>query len=96
MPGAHTHGMSRACGATTVVIGQSHVFVNGKLWAVEGDPNSHGNGALIASGSKVFINGKKVIVNAPDAAAPDNLCPPLGGQHCTPFTAQGSGNVKCY
>lgn len=96
MPGAHTHGMTRICGATTVVIGQSHVYVNGKLWAVEGDPNTHGNGALIASGSTVFINGKKVIVHAPDTASADNRCPPEGPPHCEPATAQGSGNVKCY
>lgn len=27
------------------------------------------------------------------AAAPDALCPPLGGDHCAPVTASGSSNV---
>jgi hypothetical protein len=32
-----------------------------------------------------------VIVHAPDAAAPDDLCIPIGGPHCEPMTAEGSG-----
>jgi len=96
MPGAHRHGDLRTCGATTIVSGQSSVFCNGKLWAVEGDPNTHGSGGLIATGSKVFINGKKVIVNSQDPANPDNRCPDEGGEHCSPDTAAGSGNVFCY
>jgi len=37
MPAAHRHDDLRVCGATTIVSGQGTVFVNGKLWAVEGD-----------------------------------------------------------
>lgn len=72
--------------------GQSSVFVNGKLWSVEGDPETHGNGQLVASHSSVTINGKKVIVNTPDTAAADNAphSPPLTN------TAQGSPNVFGY
>lgn len=60
------------------------------LWAVAGDQNSHGDGALIASQTAVKINGKSVIVHQPDSASPDDLCPLVGGDHCTPKTASGS------
>lgn len=96
MPPAHLNGDLRVCGAVTVVSGQSTVFVNGQLWAVEGDPNSHGGGALIPSGSTVLIEGKPVIVHAPDSAAADALCPIVGPPHCAPATAEGSGNVGAY
>jgi len=78
--------------ATTVVVGQSSVFCNGKLWAVDRDPNSHGAGELIPSGSSVTINGKRVIVHRPDSAEIDSFI------HITPLTntAQGSGDVTAY
>lgn len=91
MPAAHRHGDARVCGAATVVQGQSSVFVNGKLWAVEGDPNTDGLGNLLPSVNGVFAGGKRVIVHAPDAALPDLLCPM--DPHCAPATAQGSPNV---
>lgn len=95
--GAHRHGDLRTCGATTVVTNQSTVFVNNKLWAVQGDKNTHGNGDLIAvTGTTVFVENKLVIVHGPDNALPDNLCPEEAGQHCTPFTAQGSGDTEIY
>lgn len=92
MSQAHREGDNRACGAKTVVVGQKNVFVNGKLWAVEDDPNTHTAGGLIASGSTVFINGKKVIVNKPDVAKVD------GADHAgaADETAQGSDNVFAY
>lgn len=83
MPNSHVHGNSRACGATTIVVGQTFVTVNGKLWAVEGDINTDGGGALSSSHSWLTINGKGVIVNG-DSAAPDSLCPIPGGAHCNP------------
>ena len=43
MPAAHRNGDLRTCGATTSVTGQSTVTVNGKLWAVLGDKDSHCN-----------------------------------------------------
>lgn len=76
-----------------MVAGQSSTFVDGKLWAVQGDPNSHGAGALIPTVSSVLIQGKAVIVNSPDPASADNLCPTLDGEHCTPKTAGGSGTT---
>jgi hypothetical protein len=96
MAGAHLNGQLRTCGATTIVVGQTSVFVNGLLWAVDGDVNSHGNGNLIASGTFVTIAGKRVVINKPDLAMPDNLCPVPGGTHCSPMTAQGSVSVFCY
>lgn len=96
MPAAHRNGDARVCGAATVVAGQTTVFVNGRLWAVSGDPNSHGGGGLVPSGTSVFINGLPVIVHAPDGAAPDALCPSLNGPHCAPATAAGSPNVFAY
>ena len=95
MPGAHRETDLRACGATTIVIGQSTVFVNNLLWAVENDPNTDGNGQLIPSGSTVRINNKPVIIDGDDAQ-PDDLCIPLGGLHCAPAAVQGSGDVSCY
>ena len=93
MPAAHRFTDSRICGAGTIVTGQSTVFVNGLLWAVQGDPNDHGAGNLVASGApNVFIEGKPVIVVG-DPANEDNLCPPLGPPHCSPDAAAGSGNV---
>lgn len=71
---AHRDGDLRVCGAATIVAGQSTVFVNGKLWAVDGDPNDHGEGNLIHTGTTIFIEGKPVIVDSHDPAVPDLLC----------------------
>ena len=91
---AHRHGDKRACGATTVVQGQSTVTINGKLWAVEGDPNTHLNGNLNnTTGSSVTINGKPVIVHGPDLAkVPDNQ----GHAPDETKTADGAASVFCY
>lgn len=88
----HRHSDSRACGASTVVAGQGTVFANGLLVSVDADPNSHGAGALSAACNQVFINGKMVVIVG-NSAAPDSLCPPLGGAHCAPASTGGSGNV---
>ena len=93
MPASHRNSDLRECDATTIVSGQSTVFVNGKLWAVEGDKNSHGDGDLVSSlASDIFISGKKVIVVG-DQAIADDLCPILGEPHCMPGASQGSGDV---
>ena len=89
----HRNTDARTCGATTVVSGQSTVYANGLLIAVNGDPNSHGDGNLIAGCNNVYIGGKLVVNHSPDGASADSLCPPLGGDHCGPNTAQGSPNV---
>ena len=67
-----------------------------QLWAVRGDPNSHGGGNLIAQNPQtVFINGISVIEHG-DPAYPDSFCPKPGGPHCNPATARGSGTVFVY
>lgn len=66
-----------------------------KLWAVEGDPNSHGNGNLIASNHTVFINGIPVIKNS-DPAEPDKKCPGPPHPHCNPLSVTGSSSVFVY
>ena len=74
MPGAHRNNDSRFCGAKTIVQGQSTVTVNGKLWAVEGDIDTHCNqGSLNAvyGSLNVKINSKLVICGMGDTAAPD-------------------------
>lgn len=97
MPEVHRNGDSRACGATTVVSGQSSVYVNDKLVAVETDPNSHGAGGLNASinPGTVFIEGKEMVVNGSSAAA-DSLCPTLGGSHCAPSATSGSSDTFAF
>jgi len=89
MPGVHRHGDNRSCGATTTVTGQSTVFVEGKLFSVNGDPNTHGSGALIASGTTVSVNEKPVIIIG-DNASTDSLA------HTNPSAATGSGTVSAY
>lgn len=82
----HRHGDSRACGATTLVTGQNFVFVDGQLWSVEGDQNTHSGGALIAGKiAAIYINGKRVIGNG-DSAVEDGL------KHSDPATS-GDANV---
>jgi len=88
MPISHLNGESRACGATTVVVGQNFVKVDGNLWAVAGDPDTDGEGALINSQSFVTINGIPVILQGDNAAA-DSLCIPVGGAHCDPYATGG-------
>lgn len=66
----------------------------GELWAVKGDPNTHGGGNLIAQNPQtVFVNGISVIEHG-DPANPDSLCP--AGPHCNPATAAGSTTVFVY
>jgi|APGre2960657373_1045057.scaffolds.fasta_scaffold69924_2 uncharacterized Zn-binding protein involved in type VI secretion len=90
----HRQDDSRICGATTVVTGQTTVYANGKLVAVNGDKNTHGEGGLIAATKQVYIAGK-MVVNLGDSAAQDNLCGVIGqpATHCDPYTTTGSSNV---
>ena len=79
MPGAHRVTDSRICGAVTSGSSQGTVFVNNKLWAVAGDPNSHGGGSLISvyGPKNIYIEGKHVIVAPGDRAGPDSALHPL-------------------
>lgn len=89
---SHRQDDARACGATTIVVGQDFVTIEGKLWSVDGDPNSDGGGNLSASKTYVTIGGTPIIV-AGDSAAPDALCPIPGGPHCAPFATGFSSLV---
>lgn len=74
MPKAHREDDLRFCDAKTWVINQSTVFVNDKLWAVEGDLDDHCEmGALIAvyGPPSVKIEDKYVICAVGDEAEPD-------------------------
>jgi hypothetical protein len=81
MPGVHRHGDTRKCGATTTVVGQSTVFINGKLCAVDGDTCTHENGNLkpIYGAKNVYIENKLIICALGDTAhVPDNAGHPPG------------------
>ena len=90
---SHRDGDSRTCGATTIVGGQDFVTVDGKLWAVDGDINSDGDGGLITSHSWLTIAGKGIIVVG-DSADPDDLCPIPGGPHCNPASSSGDDLIN--
>lgn len=92
MAAVHRKTDLRSCGATTLVIGQSTVYANNLLISVDGDPNSHDGGELVAACNQVFINNK-LVVDIGDSAVADNLCPSSGGLHCTPKSDSGSPNV---
>lgn len=82
----------RACGATTIA-SQDFVFIEGKAWAVQGDPNTDGAGGLISSKTFIKINGVPISVQG-DSANQDNLCPILAGPHCAPSATGFSNLVK--
>jgi uncharacterized Zn-binding protein involved in type VI secretion len=64
------------------------------LVATKGDPNNAGGGNLIAQNPQtVFVNNIPVIED-PDPAAPDSVCPIP--PHCNPATAEGSDTVFVY
>jgi len=88
----HRHTDDRSCNAKTTVTGNTTVFANSKLVSVDGDPNTHGSGGLIAACNEVYVHSKMVVNHSPDGAKKDNLCP-LNPIHCNPATAQGSGDV---
>lgn len=92
MPDVHLNGQLRVCGAHTVVQEQSSVTVDGELWAVHGDPNSHGAGLLITSTFDITIEGKGIIAHKPDLATMDNL---LHDPALTQ-TAEGYAGVTVY
>ena len=93
MPGIHRHSDSRICGATTQVAGQSNVYAENLLVSVNGDPNSHGGGGLIAIDNGVYVNNILVVNHTPTSAAADTKCKKEGPPHCNPMTAQGSSTV---
>ncbi len=98
MPPVHLDQMLRYCGALTQVTGQSSVFMNGVLAAVEGDKDTHGDGGDLIQRygpGNIIIEGKKLIVAMGDTATPDSegLV-----QHpfCPTDPSQGSTNIFAY
>lgn len=91
MPGVHRDKDQRGCGAATLA-SNPNVYVNNKLAAVDGNPNSHGGGALNAACNNVYIGGILVVIQT-NSAAPDSLCPLPGGAHCNPHAVGASGDV---
>lgn len=91
MTAIHRHGDLRSCSATTIVEGQSNVYANGKLISVDGDPNTHLGGDLIASGTTVFINNINVIVVGDVAEIDGQL-----HEGTADAASQGSGDVEAY
>lgn len=93
MPKAHRNGDLRNCNATTIVEGQGTVYVNGKLWAVNYDPNSHGDGHLRPiTGHTVFCEGKEIIVLTDTCYDPDDADHPPPSDD----PAQASDDVFAY
>lgn len=90
---SHRIGDSRSCGAVTNPSGQDFVTIEGQLWAVNGDPNSHESGGLITSNSWLTINGLGIIVVG-NSANPDDLCPIEEGPHCNPVATGFSDLVN--
>tara|TARA_X000001036_G_C20676264_1_gene804298 strand:+ start:63 stop:368 length:306 start_codon:yes stop_codon:yes gene_type:complete len=88
----HRQGDSRVCGATTVAQ-QSTVRANNRFVSIDGDPNTHGGGSLIATDTvgKVRVAGRAVILNY-DPASPDSICPIP--PHCGPNASSASPNVR--
>lgn len=95
MRAVHRIGDLRACGATTVPAGSTatrRVLINGQVVSLNGDVNTDGGGVLVASSTRVFVNGVAVVLSG-DQSGPDALCPTPGGPHCAPAATQGSPNV---
>ena len=65
-----------------------------QLWAVRGDPNSHGGGALISQNPQTVYVNSITVIEHPDPASPDSFCP--AGPHCNPATARGSSRSFVY
>jgi len=71
---AHRNTDSRACGASTVTAQSKNVYVNGLLWSINGDPNSHGDGNLSAATKNVYVNGLLWSINGdPNSHGDGNL-----------------------
>lgn len=86
---AHRQGDKRQCGANTIVVGQSTVFINNYLASVDGDPNSHRMGNLIAHCNNVYIENLLAVNHTPDKAGRDLADHPMPPTD----TAEGSPNV---
>lgn len=97
MPQSHRDTDLRACTAQTTVVGQSTVYVNNLLWAVEYDLDTHcaPKGPLKPTLRTVFVENKNVIVVGDGFHAID-LQPPICVVPHQPFAASGSPNTYTY
>tara|TARA_B100001094_G_scaffold259111_1_gene259177 strand:+ start:918 stop:1214 length:297 start_codon:yes stop_codon:yes gene_type:complete len=88
----HRQGDSRICGASTIAQ-QNTVRANYRFVSIQGDPNTHGAGALKATETvgKVRVANTPVILQN-DPASPDRLCPIP--PHCGPDASSASPNVR--
>lgn len=82
MPRAHRDNDFRVCGGQTQVIGQTTVWVNNKLWSVDGDPEKPGNHAgapnkPVYPPRNVWIENKRIICSP----AGDTVYSPDGRLH---------------
>lgn len=66
------------------------------LISVQGNPNTHGGGGLIADNPQTVQVKNIPVIELVDPADPDALCGPLGGSHCNPESAAASPNVFVY
>ena len=97
MPSVHRNTDSRACGALTTVIGQSTVYVNNLLWAVEFDTDTHCDpkGPLKPTKRQIFIQNKNVIV-VNDGFHANDFEPPLCIIPHSPTAKGGSSDTSAY
>jgi len=97
MPSAHRNTDSRACGALTTVVGQTTVYVNNLLWAVEFDLDTHclPKGPLKPKKREIYIENKNIIVIGDEFHAIDYE-PPLCIIPHTPTPTGGSPDTYAY
>ncbi len=88
----HRDTDTRICAAFTTVVNQDDVFANELLVASDGDTCTDSNGQLNANADEVYVHNI-LVVGHTATAAPDGVCPVLGGDHCGPNTNEGSPNV---
>jgi len=94
MAAIHRDTDLRACGATTNVVGQSSVYVNGLLASVKNDPNSHRDGNLNANinDGTVFIENQLVVLLG-SSASKDKKYITEGVPHNNPSATTASPDV---
>lgn len=82
----HRDKDARVCGAKTVTTATT-VYIEGQLVALDDDPNTHGDGNIIATGyTNVYMESKKVAVKG-DNAKGDNAT------HSNPYCTGSASNT---
>lgn len=99
MPMVHRHTDLRECGATTIVVGQSTVFVNNLLWAVDRDIDTHclaGPLKPVTAPKNVYIENKLAICAPGDSFYSPDYQPPLCQPPHNPPPVGGSPDTYVY